>query len=97
MPIFVQRILTKFGYYDANHCFVPLLVSNVITTPNDKIEQTNDEIWMSKDKDFKEIIEASSYISCPLSSREMVINSRVLEELSKRNKLSSISPARKDD
>lgn len=92
----MQKLLTKVGYYDLNGNFTVLLISNAITTPNDKIEQTRDEIWMSKDKDFKEIIQASAYISCPLSSKEMVINSRVLEELSKREQLSSATFIRKD-
>lgn len=92
----MQKVIAKVGFYDKNGVFVALLVSSVIVLPSDKIEQTDDEIWMSKDEEFKEIIEASIHVYSPLSSREMSVNSRVLKRLSKREEQSSFSNQKKD-
>ncbi|MDQ1339571.1 MAG: hypothetical protein QG567_723, partial [Campylobacterota bacterium] len=46
----MQKVIAKVGFYDKNGVFIVLLASSTIVLPNNKIEQTDDEIWMSKDE-----------------------------------------------
>lgn len=55
----MQYVLVRMGYYDETGRFVVILTSNLFRLPNDRIEFTENEVWMSIDENTREIIRAS--------------------------------------
>lgn len=57
----MMQVQARLGFYNENGEFVVILHSNVFRMPNDRIEFSNDEVWMSVDKSTREIIRASMH------------------------------------
>lgn len=55
----MQQIQARMGFYDEKGEFMVILVSNIFCIPNDHIEFSEDEVWMSVDENTREIIRAS--------------------------------------
>ena len=70
----MQHVLVRMGFYDDSGRFVVILISNLFRLPNDQIEFTENEVWMSIDENTREIIKASmgKEGSGTLSSRTLI-------------------------
>lgn len=54
-----RDIFASIGVVDKDGNFIEILKSNIINTPSDSVDNSQDEMWMSKVKDWMELIEAS--------------------------------------
>ncbi len=85
-----KKLIAVIGGMDANGRFVELLRSNGVIMPNDSINimENNEEIWMSKQPEWMELIKASvSHFSHAKSSISFV---REMELLRKHGEKASI-------
>jgi hypothetical protein len=88
-----RKIYAKIGAL-INGTFVELLRSNSFFTPRDEITMASDELWMSKTKDFEEILKASTSVDLGhLSSFGIIKELEFLREKNKnlRTNVSSLS------
>jgi hypothetical protein len=56
---FYLHFKAPMGFYNENGVFVVLLASNIFRMPNDRIEFSEDELWMDMDENTREIIRSS--------------------------------------
>ncbi|MFA6188389.1 MAG: DUF4912 domain-containing protein [Sulfuricurvum sp.] len=52
----IKQVQARMGFYDSDNKFVVILTSNIFSMPNDRIEFSDDEIWMNIDEHTREII-----------------------------------------
>jgi len=55
----MRQVQARMGFYNERGEFVAILFSNIFRMPNDRIEFSDDELWMSIDENTREIIRAS--------------------------------------
>lgn len=82
------RVQARLGYYDESGRFVVLMTSNTFRMPGDRIEFSEDEVWMSIDENTREIIKASMDKGGSALSSRAVFNEKITE-LSKLRGFSS--------
>ena len=57
----MRHIQARMGFYDSDHMFVVVMSSNVFSMPNDRIEFSDNELWMNIDEHTREILLSSLY------------------------------------
>lgn len=75
----MRQVQARMGFYNEKGEFVVILHSNVFVMPNDHIEFSDDEVWMSIDKSTREIIRASLQKESGSFSSRGLFEEKILE------------------
>lgn len=69
----MKHLQARMGFYDSSNAFVVVMASNIFSMPNDRIELSDDEIWMNMDEHTREILLRSLEKKAPsMSSGELI-------------------------
>lgn len=75
----MKQVQARMGFYNEHGEFVVIMHSNVFRMPNDSIEFSDDEVWMSIDKSTREIIRASLHKESGTFSSRGLFEEKIIE------------------
>lgn len=75
----MKRVQARMGFYNENGEFVVILDSNLFRMPNESIEFSEDEVWMSIDENTRVILRASMHNESEDFSSRGLLKEKILE------------------